>query len=810
VQPATAILPTKESHVKYGHFDDAAREYVITQPDTPRPWSNYLGTTEYGAIITNHAGGYSFFRSAAQGRFTRMRFASVPLDQPGRWLYLRDRSTGDFWTTTWQPVAKPLTEYQSTCRHGTAYSVIDSDYSDIHTETTYFVPLEKAFEVWWVKVTNRGSTPRSLRAFTYMELASEWHVHHDQFNLQYSQYIIDCDQHDGVITSVMCPHLKEDTENFENRDQSRHSFVALVGARPTGFDTDREAFLGRYGSYSSPSVVSQGACTGSRAHGDNACGVHQLDLELAPGQTTEFIVIVGVGNRSVAQLACQAIATPEDAARELQALKTHWHGLLGNLIVRTPDPAVDSMVNVWNAYNCLITYTWSRAASLVYSGERDGLGFRDTLQDILGALPAIPEQARERLELMITGQCASGGAMPVVKPFAHRPGHEQPPNEADYRADDCLWLFDAIPAYVKETGNTAWLDKVLPFADDGSATIFAHLRRAIEFNLARTGKHGLPSGLSADWNDCLRLGPKGESVFVAMQLRHALAVYSEIADLLVQPKEAAWSTQLLTELDSRIQEHSWDGAWFCRAFEESGAPIGSHLSDEGKIYLNTQSWAVLSGAASTTQGLQAMDSVHDLLATEYGIALCEPPYTRCDPSVIRAVLFNPGMKENAGIFCHPQGWAVMAETILGRGDRAYEYLRSYLPSAFNDRAEIREIEPYVHCQSTHGRHSRRFGASRLPWLSGTASWSYVAMTQYLLGLRPDWGGLRVDPVLPSTWPGFEGVRRFRGATYRVSVLATGTGRRVQKVLVDGKSVAIADPLPLAPPGTTMSVEVQLG
>ena len=413
---------------------------------------------------------------------------------------------------------------------------------------------------------------------------------------------------------------------------------------------------------------------------------------------------------------------------------------------------------------------------------------------------------------MLAGQVSSGGAMPVVKQFAHRPGQSIPPTEAEYRSDDCLWLFNTVPAYVKETGDLAFFSKVLPYADQGEATVFLHLRRAIEFSLERRGKHGLPSGLSADWNDCIRLGRRGESVFVAFQLRYALVTYAEIAALIGAPAaEVEWAHTELEELDRRLHASAWDGDWFVRAYRPDGTPIGSHKNTEGSIYLNTQAWAVLSGAATPEQAVTAMDAVDEHLATEYGIALCEPPYRTESVGVIRSVLFNPGMKENAGIFCHPQGWAVMAETMLGRGDRAYRYYRAYLPAAYNTRAEIRQIEPYVYCQSTHGKWSRRFGASRLPWLTGTASWAYFSATQYLLGIRPEWTGLRIAPVIPSSWAGFSATRRFRGATYRITVknphhVQSG----VRRLVVNGAEVDPGEPLALAPAGSTVEVVAEMG
>ena len=567
----------------YGYFDDERREYVITRPNTPRSWSNYLGSTEYGAIITNNAGGYSFFKSAAQGRFTRLRFNAVPMDQPGRYFYLRDRASGDFWSSSWQPVGKPLEGFESVCRHGTAYTVIEATYSSIHTTATYFVPLGKHRGVAPAR-RDKSRERRTLDIFTYVEYQSEWHVWHDTFNLQYAQYIVDCDVSDGFLSCSISTNLPERPNDFEFRDQSRHTFLTLVGAAIRGFDTDREVFLGPYRTYQNPRVVEQGTCTGSRAHGDNACGTLHTEIMLEPGESREIAVLMGVGRAKVAgPVAVAEMGSIERIHGALEEVRAHWHGRIGSFVVKTPDANLDSMINVWNAYNCLITYAWSRAASLVYSGERDGLGYRDTVQDLMGVIGAIPTLARERLELMLTGQVATGGAMPVVKPFAHRPGHEPPPRDDNYQSDDGLWLFDTVALYAKETGDVAFFDKVLPFADTGEATVLHHLRRAIEFNLGRRGVHGLPCGLSADWNDTLKLGYRGESVMVAFQLRHALLVYSEIAYRLGQPAEAEWADVHRREIDGAIHRHTWDGDWFVRAFREDGTVIGTHNDPEGSI-----------------------------------------------------------------------------------------------------------------------------------------------------------------------------------------------------------------------------------
>lgn len=776
----------------YGHFDSAAREYVITRPDTPRAWSNYLGSRRYGGIITNHAGGYSFTRSPAEGRILRHRYNSVPMDMPGRQFYLRDRATGDHWSAAWQPVAKPLAEFSTTTRFGPGYAIITSDYAGIRTEATYFVPLDAEFEYWRLRVTNTGTAPRELSVFSFCEFTSEWNLLNDLLNLQYTQYIAEAACRDGFISASSCGRLPEDRGNFANRDQSRWWWMTQVGGRPAGHDCDREKFIGPYGGFDRPAAVLAGACTGSAGCSDNLCGALQSDLDLAPGETVEILVLLGIGRATNAgRRTFKRYGTSAACEHELTRLRAHWHGLLDSFQVKTPDPDFDHMANVWGAYNALVAFEWGHSCSLVYTGEhRDGFGFRDTVQNCLGVTGMIPDLVRERLILMLSGQESHGGAQPEIRPWLHAPGKMKPTPAGQLRSDDCLWFFNAVPTYVAESGDLGFYRLVVPFADRGRATVLGHLRRALEFNLARTGRHGLPCGLLADWNDCLKLGYKGESVFVAFQVRLGLNTYADIARQFGKPKEQAWALAELARLDLRIAKTCWDGGWFIWAIAEDGTVFGTKRSREGRIYLNTQCWAVLSGAATTEQTRRALDSVKKLLATDYGVALCHPPFSRTPVKVMRAVLFNPGNKENGGIFSHTQSWIVLAEIARGDGDQAYAYYRGFMPAAQNDRADLREVEPYVHCQSTHSKASAKYGRSRVPWLSGTASWSHYTATHHILGIRPEAGGLRIDPCIPKTWPGFTVTRRLRGRTIHIEVKnPAGVCRGVATLTVDGTPVA---------------------
>jgi N,N'-diacetylchitobiose phosphorylase len=774
--------------MQFGYFDDKNKEYVIERPDTPKSWSNYLGSTEYGAIITNNAGGYSFYKSAAQGRFTRLRFNVIPMDQPGRYFYIHDRDSKDFWSASWQPVGKPLSAYKSECRHGTAYTKISSEYSQIKSESLYFVPLDCNYECWLLKMTNTGIQPRKLTLFTYVEYANNWKLSQDMVNLQYSQYILKMDVVDNIIDHGTNVYMPARPDHFEDDGQGRHTFLAISGATVQGYDTDREVFLGPYRTYANPMVVELGQCTNSIAVGDNGCGCLQVDIELQPGESRELVVLMGMGSAGKeGKKALRESGDPVQVYQQFKELKEFWHSRIAGMTAETPDAEFNSMLNMWNPYNCMMTYAWSRAASLIYTGERDGLGYRDTVQDMLGVLHLIPAEVRERLELMITGQVSTGGALPVVKPFAHRPGKEKAPAEKDYRSDDGMWLFNTIPAYVKETGDVAFYKKVLPYADKGKDTVLGHLKKAIQFNLKRSGKHGLPCGLLADWNDCLELGYNGETVFVAMQLRYALKIYIEICELLKKPAEIKWAAAQLKKLDGNLDKHAWDGKWYLRAYRADGLKFGSKENKEASIFLEPQPWAIYSGHTSGSRAVKLMDTVKERLGTDYGLMLCAPAVEKTDPKVIKARLFNKGMKENASVFCHTQGWVIIAETLLGRGDQAYDYYHKFMPAAYNTKAEIREIEPYVYNQFINSIYSPRYGAARLPWLSGSAAWAYYTAAQYILGIQPDYSGLRIDPCLPSKWREVKITRRFQKKNFKIVIInEKAIQKGVSRIIINDK------------------------
>ncbi|MBQ7620429.1 MAG: N,N'-diacetylchitobiose phosphorylase, partial [Treponema sp.] len=527
-----------------------------------------------------------------------------------------------------------------------------SEYSGIKTEALYYVPLGQTFEYWRLKVTNDSSKARKISAFTYCEPSNQWNTTQDQVNLQYSIFICKGEQKDNLLRFAIHDNLYKQFPDEEVGRSWQHSWMALCGAKVSGFDTSREAFLGTYGSYKEPAAVIAGKCFGSNAYGDNFCGSCQSDLELAAGEAKEIIVLFGIGDAwTTGKKTAQEFGNAERADQEFEKLKKNWHAKLGSFKAMTPDEDINHTVNVWGLYNCLITFAWSRAASLVYNGERDGLGYRDSVQDILGVAAAIPQEAEARLVRMISGQCQNGGAIPVIsKDF--NAGHEKAPKPEEFRSDDCQWFFNSIPCYVAETGDFDFYKKVVPYADGGEATVFEHLKQALLFNLERMGADGLPCGLLADWNDCLKLGYKGESLFVAFQLRLGLTTYADIARRLGKNSESDWALKERETLDKNIQKKCWDGKWFIWAVAEDGTVYGTHTMEEGQVYFNTQVWAVMSGAATSEQARECLKTVKEKLATPYGLMLCAPPFVKAPRQIMTSVVYNAGIKENAGIFNH--------------------------------------------------------------------------------------------------------------------------------------------------------------
>ncbi len=761
--------------MQYGYFDDVKREYVVTNPDTPKPWVNYLGSPVYGAIISNNAGGYSFAKSGANGRILRYVFNNF--DQPGRYIYIRDNESRDYWSAAWQPVGKDLNEYKSECHHGTAYTNIMASYADIATEALYYVPLDEAHEVWKLKVTNNSSVKRSLTITGYAEFTNNSNYEQDQVNLQYSLFIGRTTFRGNRIAHTVHGNLEGLDHEVDNK-RSTDRFFALVGADVASYCGDKECFLGGYHGYGNPVGVINGDLGNELSYNENSCGALSTVLELEAGETREIAFILGMKeDDEVVELLKRYDDVEATCQMEYEELVSHWHARFEHFQVKTPSKEFNSMINTWNAYNCFMTFTWSRAASYIYCGLRNGYGYRDTVQDIQGVIHLAPEMAADKIRFMLSAQVDNGGGLPLVK-FTHNPGHEDTPDDASYvketghpayRADDALWLFPTVYKYISETGNVAFLDEVIPFANKDEGTVYEHLKRAIDFSMNHLGKHGMPAGLYADWNDCLRLGKDGESSFVALQFYYAMTILREFAEHKDDSEYVDFLNKSQKELGCKIQELCWNEDRFIRGFTEKGEVIGNRLDPEANMWLNPQSWAVISGFASDEQAELALNAVNERLNTEYGLVLMDPPYKNNAFDGALAVIYNAGVKENAGIFSQSQGWIILAEALKGHGNRAFSYFMENAPAAQNDRAEVRKLEPYCYGQFTEGKASPHFGRSHVHWLTGTASTIMVGCVEGILGMRPDINGIRVAPSVPSDWEEFEIDKDFRGSHMHIVV-----------------------------------------
>ncbi len=797
--------------MRYGKFSADGREYIIERPDTPASWNNYLGTEEYCGIVSNNAAGYGFHRSPKSGRMLRFRFNSVPSDRPGRYFYLRDAEDGDYWSVTWQPVGKPFAvpgedrrDHQAIyqCTHSPGVSRFSCNYRDIDAVARAFVPSEQSAEVWELTLTNDGKTARTLDLFGYVEWCF-WHIMQDAMNFQYILYTCRMGEVDGIIDYSLRLWPFEEPKGF---------FACT--ARVDSFDTDREAFLGNYRHEGQARAVEQGRCTNSLAVGGTPCGALHTRVELAPGETRTITFIAGVGDahqkgKELRERFQRAGAV--DAA--INEVRAYWEERLGAFSIETPDEAVNAMGNTWNQVQCHTTFNWSRSASFNEAGGRDGLGFRDSCQDTLAVVHSIPELVKEKLVHLLRAQYSFGAAMHHVQPLTWQQG---PHNiQEPHFSDDHLWLLLAVPAYVRETGDKEFLSRIVAFADEGEASVYEHLRVALEFSWSQRGPHGLCKGLAADWNDCLNLKGDGETIFSTFLFLRALREFAVLAERFVTAEghssDDLQSTRVMQEeLLSAIEKNGWDGKWFLRGYVDSGKKIGSQDSEGSQIFLNAQSWAVLSEAAPRDRLIQAMDSVHERLATEHGAVLNAPAYVDHNAEIGAITTFPGGLKENAGIFCHANTWPVVAEAMLGRGDRAYELYRAFLPAAKNETAERYGMEPYVYAQFITGvDHPSHFGRARNSWLTGTATWAFVALSQYILGVRPDYDGLVIHPATPSSWPGFRVKRKFRGADYEITVQGSG---KVRRATVDGQELSVTPGfpvrLPVAQTGARVSVFIE--
>ena len=651
-----------------------------------------------------------------------------------------------------------------------------AEYAGIKSEAMYYVPLNKVYEVWCVKVTNNSDKPRKISVFGYAELSIDDNYNQDQVNLQYTL----CTTNTSFRKNKIYQQINLNWYKGPDGSNGKERFFGLAGQPVTSYNGDKEAFIGLYHDYGNPIAVERGKCDGVCNYNENSCGALHTALEIAPGETKTLAFILGRHKESVAD---EIIASYEDVSvcdKEIEELKKYWHSKLENFKVNTPSQAFNSMVNTWNAYQCFLTFTWSRAASFVYCGERNGYGYRDTVQDIQGVIHTDPDAALEKIRFMLSAQVNNGGGLPLVR-FDHdeRAGHEGTPDDPDYvretghpayRADDALWLFPTVYKYVSETGNLAFMDEEITWSNvEEKASVYEHLKRAIDFSMNHLGPHGLPAGLHADWNDCLRLGKNGESSFVAMQLYYAFTIMRKFAEKKNDTEYIAYLDKTQKDIGEKINKLWWEDDRFNRGFKETGELIGSKKDPEASMWLNPQTWSVISGLATREQADKAMASVDRELNTAYGAKIMAPSYVDHYFDGALAGLFPPSTKENGGIFSQTQGWLILAEALLGNGNEAFKYFEESSPSSQNDKAEVRKLEPYVHGQYTEGDESPFHGRSHVHWLTGTASTCMVGCVEGICGMRPDLDGLRVAPTVPSDWKEFSFEKNFRGKKVIIKV-----------------------------------------
>ncbi|MBO0868603.1 MAG: glycosyl transferase [Micromonosporaceae bacterium] len=800
---ATRTADSRTAANPYGWADAAAREYVITRPDTPTPWLNYLGAGGYGGIISNTAGGFSFDRDPRNRRVSRYRYNAIPADQPGRYIYIRDCDDGSFWSATWQPVKAPVDGYE--CRHGPGYTRITTERSGIRAGCLYFVPPTTAgdpcpVEAWVLTLENTGDRPRTLRTFSYLEFAYP-DAAVDQDNLDWAGHIVSSRFDEGTGAILVGTVFRPTT----------HFFAA---DRPAlGYDTDRDAFVGAYRDLSNPAVVAAGTPTSTGSPRGNSIGSLCHELRLAPGQRARLVYLAGVTDEpSAIRAALASYREPGAVEAAFERLRADWDAYLSVFTVDTPDPLFDLMVNLFNPVQCRTTLYWSRFVSGYETGLGRGMGTRDSGQDTLATAPAAPEHARDMLTRIWRMQFGDGHTWHQFFPLTGEGGPglaAEFPDWPQWFSDDHLWLVISVCAYLRETGDYGYLDQRVSYQDGSGGSIWAHLIRAVEFTAEHLGPHGLPRIGFADWDDTHNVdhgSGLAESVWTGMLYCRALL---DLADLAVHTGRSAEGGRMRERhaaMAAAIDTHGWDGRWYARSFDDEGKPVGVASEPVHRINLIPQLWSAIGEVGPRDRAEQAMRSAHEQLNTEYGLMLLDPPYHGADPRVRGTSTYPPGAKENGGIFCHANTWAVVAAAMLGDGDRAYRYYRQLLPLARTD-ADTFRVEPYVFCQNICGPAHPQYGMGRNAWLTGTATWAYVAATQWILGIRPTHTGLRVAPCLPSQWPGYRATRLLRGTRYEITVRREGEGN--PQLRVDGRPCP-GDVVPFAPPEvSTVEVEVIL-
>ena len=790
--------------MKFGYFDDTNREYVITTPKTPLPWINYLGCNDFFSLISNTCGGYSFYKDAKLLRLTRYRYNDTPNDVNGKYFYIKDGDT--IWNPGWKPTKTELDSYE--CRHGIGYSRFISSKNDVQASVLAFVPMNDTCEINQVKLTNNSSSVKTLSLFSYVEWCL-WNADDDMKNFQRNFSTGEVEIVDSTIF-----------HKTEYRERRNHYAVYSVNAKIDGFDTIRDEFLGAYNGTDDPTAVKNGACTNSVASGWQPIASHQINITLNPGETRSFVFVLGyienpedekweskgVVNKKRAYEMLDRYKTDADVDKAFAELNEYWNGLLSKYTVKSSNDKVDRMVNIWNQYQCMVTFNMSRSASYYESGIGRGMGFRDSCQDLLGFVHLIPDRARERIIDIASTQFQDGSAYHQYQPLTKK-------GNSDIGSgfnDDPLWLIAGTSAYVRETGDTTILTEMVPYDNDMSVAtpLMGHLKRSFDYIVNHKGPHNLPLIGRADWNDCLNLncfsehpgesfqtfgpseGPVAESVFIAGMFVKYGEEYAQLCELMGDQKEADYAREEVAKMYDAVLKDGWDGDWFVRAYDAYGQKIGSRECEEGQIYIESNGFCSLAGIG-VKEGLakKALDSVKEKLDTKYGVMILQPAYTRYHLELGEISSYPPGYKENAGIFCHNNPWVSIAETVIGRGDRAFEIYQKTCPAYCEEFSEIHRTEPYVYSQMVAGRDAKFHGEAKNSWLTGTAAWTFVNVSQYILGVYPTHNGLSIDPCVPKDFGDFELTRKFREGTYNIKVQNPDKVEKgIKSITVDGKAI----------------------
>jgi cellobiose phosphorylase len=811
--------------MKFGYFDDKEREYIITDPKTPWPWINYLGNEDFFSLLSNTAGGYSFYKDARLRRITRYRYNNVPMDAGGKYFYVNEN--GDVWSPGWKPVKAELSSYE--CRHGLGYTVIKGERNGIEAEVLYMVPLKYWGEIQKVKLTNKAGKTKNFKLFSFIEWCL-WDANDDTTNFQRN-------------FSTGQVEIKGSTlyHKTEYRERRNHYAFYTVNRNISGYDTDRETFIGLYNGFDAPDAVMEGKPGNSEAHGWSPIASHCIDIELKAGEETDLIFILGyvenpvkekfsgkqVINKKPAEEMMAKYRTVEAVNNAFNGLKKFWDNLLSAYNLEHPDERLNRMVNIWNQYQCMVTFNFSRSASYFESGIGRGMGFRDSNQDLIGFVHQIPERARERIIDIASTQFDDGGAYHQYQPLTKRGNNEIGSNFND----DPLWLILSTSAYIKETGDWRILDELIPFDNDESnkATLFEHLKRSFYHVVNNLGQHNLPLIGRADWNDCLNLncfsetpgesfqttenkeGGIAESVFIAGMFVLYGNDFVDICRRVNKEDEADKAEIHIENMKKAINDHGWDGEWFIRAYDHFGEKVGSKEQKEGKIFIESQGMCVMAGMGiEDGRALKVLDSVKKYLDCDYGIVLNNPAFTEYIVKYGEISSYPQGYKENAGVFCHNNPWIMIAETLVGNGDRAWEYYRKICPSYLEDIHILHKTEPYVYSQMIAGKDAFKPGEAKNSWLTGTAAWNYYAVTQYILGIFPDYEGLKVNPCIPESWDGYIVNRVFRGANYRIEIKNPDhVSKGIKHLIIDSKEIK-GNIIPVFDTGTSHSVEVIMG